>query len=161
MNSNSTLSAFLLSNPLKRGLYEWGILIGTGIAGLIFSWRNFSISPFSNILGGVLILATFLFHGWSEKDHKQAHEKSDQIEAIVNSGVYAKIRHPLYLSLIVTNIGIALAFGVMITLVVALLTIIHWAATAQEEEKLLLQSHPDAYKQYKESVRWRMIPGIY
>ncbi len=79
----------------------------------------------------------------------------------MTSGIYAKIRHPLYLSLILFNIGIALAFGVMITFILALLMINHWIATLLKEEEMLLQRFPDAYKQYKVSVRWRMIPGIF
>ena len=161
MKIGSITDAFLLSNPFYRGMIEWLILIGTGICGLILSWVKFSIFPVSNILGGLLILLTFTFHWWAEKEHKQAHERSEDIDTLVTSGIYAKIRHPLYLSLIFFNIGIALAFGVMITFILALLMINHWIATLLKEEEMLLQRFPDAYKQYKVSVRWRMIPGIF
>jgi Putative protein-S-isoprenylcysteine methyltransferase len=161
MKIESAISTFLLLNPFKRGMFEWFILVGTGICGLIFSWYNFSIFPFSNILGGFLILFAFLFHWWAEKGHKQAHEQADNIEKIVSSGVYSKIRHPLYLSLIVLNIGIALSFGILITLIIALLTVVHWAATSYKEEQILQNRFQDEYTQYKKSVRWRMIPGIF
>jgi protein-S-isoprenylcysteine O-methyltransferase Ste14 len=62
---------------------------------------------------------------WTEKEHRQAHERSEDIDTLVTSGVYAKIRHPLYLSIIILNIGIALSFGVFLTFIMALLTIIH------------------------------------
>ena len=161
MKIGNVFNVFFLSNPFYRGMAEIIILIGTGICGLVFSWKTFSIFPLSNILGGILILLAFAFHWWTEKDHKQAHEHSGNIEKIVITGVYAKIRHPLYLSLILQNIGIALAFGVMITFVMALLTIIHWTVTALKEEAVLLQKFPHEYMQYKEEVRWRMIPGVF
>ncbi len=161
MEKESLALKFFLSNPFKRGIIEWIILIGTGICGLVFSWKNFSIYPVSNVLGGFLILFAFLFHGWAEKNHKHAHERSENIEMIVNTGVYSKIRHPLYLSIIVLNIGIALSFGVLITLIIVLLTAIHWIATSYKEEQILLQRFQDEYLQYKKSVRWRMIPGIF
>ena len=154
-------NAFFLSNPFYRGMFELLILIGTGICGLIFSWTRFSIAPMSNILGVILILLAFTFHWWTEKNHKQAHEHSANIEEIVTTGVYAKIRHPLYLSLILQNIGIALAFGVMVTFILALLTIIHWIITAIKEETVLLETFPDEYMRYKQEVRWRMIPGVF
>ena len=113
------------------------------------TWTKFSIFPVSNILGGFLILFAFAFHLWAEKDHRQAHEQADNIEKIVNSGVYSKIRHPLYLSLIILNIGIGLSFGVLLTIIMALLTIVHWIATSLKEEAVLLQKFPDAYNQYK------------
>ena len=161
MKSGSIIDSFLLSNPFHRGMVEWLILVGTGICGLVFSWTKFSIFPVSNILGGFLILFAFAFHLWAEKDHRQAHEQADNIEKIVNSGVYSKIRHPLYLSLIILNIGIGLSFGVLLTIIMALLTIVHWIATSLKEEAVLLQKFPDAYNQYKISVQWRMIPGIF
>jgi protein-S-isoprenylcysteine O-methyltransferase Ste14 len=43
----------------------------------------------------------------------------------------------------------------------ALLTIIHWIVTALKEEALLSQTFPHEYMQYRQEVRWRMIPGIF
>jgi protein-S-isoprenylcysteine O-methyltransferase Ste14 len=161
MKNGSTISNFLLLNPFIKCLFEWLILIGTGSLGLIFSWYNFSIFPASNVLGGILILFAFLFHFWAEKDHKQAHEQTENIVNIVNTGVYSKIRHPLYLSLIVLNIGIALSFGVLITLIIALLTVVHWVATTYKEEQILQIRFQDEYTLYKTSVKWRMVPGVF
>lgn len=161
MKDGNVFEAFFLSNPFYRGMVELVILIGTGICGLVFSWTTFSIFPLSNIIGGVLILLGFVFHCWTEKDHKMAHEQSRDIDMIVTTGVYSRIRHPLYLSMVVMNVGIALAFGVMVTLIIALLTIIHWIITSLKEEGALLQKFPHEYMRYKQEVRWRMIPGVF
>ena len=161
MKSGSIIDTFLLSNPFHRGMVELLILVGSGICGLVFSWAKFSIFPVSNILGGLLILSGFVFHGWTEKEHRQAHERSEDIDMLVTSGVYKKIRHPLYLSIIVMNIGIALCFGVLLTFIMSLLTIIHWTATSLKEEEVLVQKFPDAYNKYIKAVPWRMIPGIF
>jgi protein-S-isoprenylcysteine O-methyltransferase Ste14 len=161
MKSGNVFDAFFLSNPFYRGMVELFILIGTGVSGLVFSWTRFSLFPFSNILGGILIFLGFAFHWWTEKDHKMAHEQSRDIDVIVTTGVYSKIRHPLYLSMIVMNAGIALAFGVMVTFVIALLTIIHWIVTSLREEEVLLQKFPTEYMRYKQEVRWRMILGVF
>lgn len=161
MKSGSIIDAFFLSSPLLRGTVELLILVASGICGLVFSWTRFSIFPVSNILGGLIIILALAFHSWTHKEHKQAHARTKEIETLVTSGVYAKIRHPLYLSGIILNLGIALAFGVLITFIIALLTVIHWILTSIKEEEILLQRFPDAYKHYKLSVRWRMIPGIF
>ena len=161
MKSGNVFDAFFLSNPFYRGMVGLVILIGTGIGGLVFSWAKFSIFPLSNILGGVLILLGFAFHWWTERGHKMAHEQSRDIDVIVTTGVYSKIRHPLYLSMIVMNVGIALAFGMMMTVVIALLTVIHWIVTSLKEEEMLLQKFPNEYARYRQEVRWRMIPGVF
>jgi protein-S-isoprenylcysteine O-methyltransferase Ste14 len=142
-------------------MIEWFVIIGSGICGLWFSWSTFSISPYTNILGGVMILVASIFHIWAEKDYRQAHQKTNVIDFVVTTGVYSRIRHPLYISIIILNIGIALSFGVLATLLLALLTIFHWTATAHKEEQALQSKLPDEYAQYKKSVRWMMIPGIY
>jgi protein-S-isoprenylcysteine O-methyltransferase Ste14 len=161
MKSCNVLNAFFLSNPFYRGMAEQIILVGTGICGLVFSWKTFPIFPLSHILGGVLILLAIGFHGWAHKTHKQAHKDSKKIEAIVTTGAFSKIRHPLYLSIIPMNIGIALAFGVMATFILALLTIIHWVLTALKEEAALMKKFPVEYARYKQRVRWHMIPWIF
>jgi protein-S-isoprenylcysteine O-methyltransferase Ste14 len=161
MESRNVLNAFFLSNPLYRGMAEKIILVGTGICGLFFPWKTFPIFPLSHMLGGILILLAYGFHWWAHKKHKQAHEESQEIETIVTTGVFSKIRHPLYLSIIFMNIGIALAFGVMVTFILALLTIIHWVLTALKEEAALMKKFPVEYARYKQRVRWRMIPWIF
>lgn len=72
-----------------------------------------------------------------------------------------KIRHPLYLSLIAMNIGIALTFGVMIPFAFVLLTIIHWFPTASKEEEALMKQFPVEYPGNMQMVQWRMIPGVF
>ena len=161
MKSHNVLDTFLLSNPFYRGMAEKIILVGTGICGLVLSCKKFPVFPLSHMLGGILILLAYGFHQWAHKKHKQAHEESQEIETIVITGVFSKIRHPLYLSLIFMNIGIALAFGVLITSALALLTIIHWVLTALKEEEALMKQFPAEYARYKQSVRWRIVPWIF
>lgn len=160
MKENVIMDSFFLLNPLYRGITETVILVLTGVAGSLLSWRTLLVFPISNIAGGFLILLSLAFHGWVEKNHKQAHQESKEINNIITTGVYSKIRHPLYLSIIVMNIGIALAFGVIVTYIVALISIIHWTITSVKEEEFLIHQLPQ-YVQYKKDVRWRMIPGIF
>jgi protein-S-isoprenylcysteine O-methyltransferase Ste14 len=161
MKKGNLIDTLLLSNPFHRGMIEYLLLIGTGILGLFFSWLKLPFSPILNIFGGILILSGLLFHIYAEKTHTQAHEKPADIVKIVNNGVFSKIRHPLYLSAIIINLGIALAFGIVITILIALLSIFHWIMTALKEEEFLLQKFGEDYRQYKKNVRWRFLPGIF
>ena len=161
MKNYNVLNIFFLSNPVYRGFMEKIILIGTGICGLIFSWKRFPIFPLSHMLGVLIVLVAYGFHWRVHTRHKQAHKIAHEIEAIVTTGSFSKIRHPLYLSLIAMNIGIALIFGVMITFILALLTIIHWVLTELKEEEALMKKFPAEYTSYKQRVRWRMIPWVF
>ena len=161
MKQLSIIDKFCLLNPAIRGFIQWGSLLVIGILGLIFSWPRIQYFPITNILGGLLILSGFAFHVYAEKDHKQAHESSDKIKAIVETGIYAKIRHPLYLSLIIINIGIALAFGGLITLILSFVYSFGWGMIAIKEEKFLLQKFPTEYRAYMNHVKWRILPNIF
>jgi protein-S-isoprenylcysteine O-methyltransferase Ste14 len=161
MRNGNIINTVLLSNPIHRGMIEYLLLIGTGILGLFFSWSKLPFFPMLNIVGGILILSGFLSHVYIGKDHKQAHEKSADIVKIVNNGGFSKIRHPLYLTAIIINLGIALAFGVVLTLLIALCSCFHWIITALKEEEFLLQKFGQDYSQYKKNVRWRFLPGIF
>ena len=161
MKTSGFIGKIVLTNPMRRGTIECVLLFSTGILGLFFSWPKIQLFPISNALGGLLLIAGLLFHLSAEKNHKQAHEKTSDITHIIDGGVFSRIRHPLYLSIIVMNIGIALAFGVIPTLIIACLSIIHWLITALAEESYLLEEFGKNYQQYKQRVPWRFIPGIF
>jgi len=161
MQNRNLIDSILLSNPIYRGMIEYLLLIGTGILGLFFSWSKLPFFPVLNIIGGILILSGFLFHIHAGKNHKQAHEKSADIVKIVKSGGFSRIRHPLYTSAIIINLGIALAFGIVLTLIIAFCSILHWIITAFKEEAFLLQKFGEDYSQYKNIVRWRFLPGVF
>ncbi|MBN2324482.1 MAG: hypothetical protein JXQ30_12160 [Spirochaetes bacterium] len=57
--------------------------------------------------------AGFVLHRYCHKVHKQAHERSQKIEGIVTTGLFATIRYPMYLSLIVMFLGLAVVWGII------------------------------------------------
>jgi protein-S-isoprenylcysteine O-methyltransferase Ste14 len=155
------IDAYLLAKPSTRGWLEWGILLASGIAGLIFGALQLPLSPYLNIAGGLLILGGFAFHVWVGRSHREAHKHSTEISRIVDRGMYAKIRHPLYLSVIAIDLGIVLAFGVVWTLALALIFSALAALTCVREERFLLARFPEQYGDYQAQVRWRLIPGFF
>jgi protein-S-isoprenylcysteine O-methyltransferase Ste14 len=79
---------------------------------------------------------------------------------LVTGGVYAVIRHPSYLGLLVNALGWVLVFrstaGVL--LVLSLVPVL--AARIRAEERLLLSEFGSAYDTYRKRT-WRLIPGLY
>jgi protein-S-isoprenylcysteine O-methyltransferase Ste14 len=100
MGKSGMLDKYLLAKPTIRIIIEWPILIAIVIIGTIFSLHKIPFSPISNIVGVVLLLIGLIIHEYSHKIHKQAHQESEKIEKLVTDGIYSKIRHPLYLGLI-------------------------------------------------------------
>ena len=112
MKGQTFLNQYLLAKPTFRMLIEWPIIIIIGILGEIFSWVRIPLSPYSNFVGGAILLGGWIFHAYCHRVHKQVHEQSQQIEGLVTTGVFSKMRHPMYSSLILMYLGLAIAWGV-------------------------------------------------
>jgi protein-S-isoprenylcysteine O-methyltransferase Ste14 len=153
--------AYLLAKPSWRGWFEWGIIAVSGILCLMAGTVRLPLFPFSNLFGALLFLSGLFLHLYAERDHREAHKRSSEITGIVDQGMYAKIRHPLYLSLIIMDLGIALAFGVLWTLILACVFCVLAVLTSLREERFLLGRFPQAYASYQDRVPWRMIPRLY
>jgi protein-S-isoprenylcysteine O-methyltransferase Ste14 len=155
------LNRYLLAKPTLRMVIEWPIIIVIGILGEIFSWVRIPLSPYSNLVGGAIFLGGWIFHVYCHRVHKQAHEQSQQIEGIVTTGVFSKIRHPMYLSLILMYLGLAIAWGIVWMLLPSFLFSAFTVLIAIKEEEVLLRKFGHQYEEYMQAVPWRLIPSIF
>ncbi|GIL13160.1 MAG: isoprenylcysteine carboxylmethyltransferase family protein [Chloroflexi bacterium] len=78
---------------------------------------------------------------------------------LVEQGLYAHIRHPIYLGVFLCGGGAALAHGHIAALCIALLLVAFFTYKSTFEEKWLMQVYPD-YAAYRERAgrfwpRWR------
>ena len=161
MKGQTVLDQYLLAKPTLRMVIEWPIIIIIGVLGEIFSWVRIPLSPYSNFVGGAILLGGWIFHAYCHTAHKQAHKQSQQIEELVTTGVFSKMRHPLYLSLILMYLGLAIAWGVVWMLLPSFLFSALTVLTAIKEEEFLLRRFGRQYEKYMQAVPWRLIPKIF
>src|SRR3982751_3455228 len=81
-------------------------------------------------------------------------------QRVMATGPYAIVRHPMYAASIVWFIATPLALGEPWALVPAALLSITVAVRLVDEERYLRASLPGYYG-YCETVRWRLIPGLW
>jgi protein-S-isoprenylcysteine O-methyltransferase Ste14 len=79
---------------------------------------------------------------------------------LVTTGIYAVIRHPSYLGLLVNSLGWALAFRSGVGVLLTALLIPPLLARIHAEERLLRGQFGGAYDAYRARTA-RMIPGLY
>jgi len=79
---------------------------------------------------------------------------------LVTTGIYAMIRHPSYLGLMIGALGWALAFRSAVGVVLALLNLLPLLARIRAEERLLAHQFGAEYRAYRDRT-WRMVPGLY
>jgi protein-S-isoprenylcysteine O-methyltransferase Ste14 len=79
---------------------------------------------------------------------------------LVTDGIYARIRNPSYLGLLVLSLGWALAFRSLIGVLLAALMLVPLVARIRSEEVLLRSQFGARYDDYCRRT-WRLLPGIY
>jgi protein-S-isoprenylcysteine O-methyltransferase Ste14 len=75
--------------------------------------------------------------------------------------MFSKIRHPMYSSLILMCLGLAIAWGIVGMLLASFLYSALIVLTAVKEEEFLLRRFGQEYEEYIRKVPWRLIPRIF
>ncbi len=87
-------------------------------------------------------------------------DQSDRAQVLVDTGLYAHVRHPFYLGLLLFYAGLALwleSFTSLLTLLVVLLALLTRIVV---EETMLLKTLPD-YSAYLTRVPYRLVPRVW
>lgn len=138
---NALTVAVLLLAPLFRG--QWDNTAAT-IMGVVL----FGVGAWFGI-AGVRALG----------GNRTAYPKPLQDSKLVQHGVYALVRHPLYSSLMFASVGWSLAWSSGAALVASLALAILLDAKARLEERWLREKFPD-YAAYSQRVR-RFVPWVF
>lgn len=153
--------SFINLNPRIRVLVQEIILIGLGIIVNIFK-RNQAILPsFGMLVGVFLVIIAFVIHRYSQRVLKEAHKSSVEIKKIVKEGIYSKIRHPIYASLMIMDIGFVFLLQIAWLFILVVIFAFFNIATIYKEEEILLKKFKQEYKEYMTKVPWRLVPNIY
>ena len=78
---------------------------------------------------------------------------------LITTGLYARMRHPLYAAVIALGFGWALLWQSWPAFVIAVLQVPFFDAKARNEEQWLRERFPD-YEGYARRVK-RFVPGVY
>jgi len=73
-----------------------------------------------------------------------------EAKGLVKTGLYSKIRHPLYLFIDFFFLGVIIISGVPVLLVLLLILFIVQLVQSKREEKVLTDAYGDEYIKYKE-----------
>jgi len=125
-----------------------------------FGWSH--MSPALSLAGDALVALGWLgiFFVFRENSFTSATIELAPDQTVVSSGPYALVRHPMYAAALVMLLGAPIAlgswWGVLGLLVISPALI--WRIV--DEEKFLASKLP-GYVEYKEKVRYRLIPHVW
>ena len=130
----------------------------------VFAFADYPLYPVPLLAGGLcLVLGLWLFYrshadlGTNWSITLEVREK----HRLVTHGVYRRVRHPMYLALLLYAVGQALAapnwlvgpsYGVAVVLIVAL--------RVGPEERMMLEEFGKDYEVYRAATK-RLVPGVW
>ncbi len=106
-------------------------------------------------LGYVLIILVF-----KENSYASTVIQVEEEQQVIDTGLYALVRHPMYLGLLIMVLFTPLALGSYWALFFAILFIPMNVFRIKQEEAMLMQGLP-GYEEYLHKTRYRLIPLIW
>lgn len=98
------------------------------------------------LLGGSLLVALFGFYQFYH--YGKPADGMEETTALITSGLYRYIRHPLYLSLILGGFGVMMKDPECLSLLLALLNLVALFFTAKVEEAEMIKKFGKVYEEY-------------
>jgi protein-S-isoprenylcysteine O-methyltransferase Ste14 len=151
----------VVTSFLVLSLFAWFALIPTDV----FHLRLLPLPPLqASILGAALLLAgygviwTTLFHNAFAAPIVK--DQSERGQVLIDSGLYARIRHPFYLGFLLFLMGLALWLESYASVLSLLLPFGCLAARIRVEERTLNETLP-GYADYMRRVRYRLVPFVW
>jgi protein-S-isoprenylcysteine O-methyltransferase Ste14 len=118
------------------------------------SWLNLAGAA-TFLAGQVLMMRVFRANTFA-----RATVEVSEGQTLSDKGPYGVVRHPMYSSMIVLGVGVALLLGSWWALLCGLATIPVIAVRLLDEERVMLAELP-GYAAYKLKVRSRLLPGVW
>lgn len=170
----------LLAERTKRPGSEnqkpWDKFLLVGIFAIAILWliilpldaQRFRWSPafplWLKILGGVaLIPALYLIERAPMQNtylSTMVRIQDERKQRVITTGVYGFVRHPLYLGCTLMMFGAPLLVGSVVGLIITLIGMIAIIGRIIGEEKMMLEEL-EGYQEYKQKVKYRLIPLIW
>ncbi len=125
-----------------------------------FAWSP--VPPYVSMAGDVLIALGFLINFFVFRENSYGASTIQVVEdqKVISTGLYARVRHPMYVGVLVMIIGVPLALGSWweLAFLALVLPVLIWRIL--DEEKLLKNDLP-GYREYAQKVRYRLVPYLW
>ena len=137
-------------------------LVGFILAGLDYRFRWLVLPGWVSIAGTVLVLLSYLMYAevLRENTYLSRTIEVQENQKVIDSGLYGIVRHPMYSATVILFLSMPLVLGSLISFAVFLVYPMLIAKRIRNEEQVLEEGLP-GYTEYKQKVRWRLIPYIW
>jgi protein-S-isoprenylcysteine O-methyltransferase Ste14 len=125
-----------------------------------FAWSSVPVPVI--VLADLLVLAGYLIFFLTLRENRFASRviRVEADQAVITSGPYAIVRHPMYVGVSLMLLFAPLALGSWWAMIPTALTPFFLVLRIRDEEQALLQGLP-GYREYTQQTIYRLIPGVW
>ena len=132
------------------------------IAGLNFRFGWFELPTAVIIIASIIFLLSYLMYAevLRENVYLSRTVEVSENQKVIDTGVYGVVRHPMYTSTIFLFLSIPLILNSPISFIIMLIYPITIALRIKNEESFL-ENELMGYSEYKQKVKYRILPFIW
>ena len=132
------------------------------LAGLNFRFGWFNLPSIVVIIASVIFLLAYIMYAevLRENEYLSRTVEVSENQKVVDSGLYGLVRHPMYTSTIFLFLSMPLVLDSIFSFVVMLVYPIIIIFRIRNEEKVL-ENELIGYKEYKEKVKYKLVPYLW
>lgn len=137
-------------------------LLGFIIAGLNYRFGWYVLSLRSSIIAAIVFLLAYLLYAevLRENAYLSRTIEVQENQKVIDTGLYGVVRHPMYSATIILFLSMPMVLGSIYSFIIFLAYPIIIAMRIKGEEEFL-EKELEGYKEYKNKVKYRMIPFIW
>ena len=132
------------------------------LAGLNFRFGWFKLPTIAIIMASIIFLIAYAMYAevLRENAYLSRTVEVNENQKVVDTGLYGLVRHPMYTSTIFLFLSMPLVLDSILSFIVMLVyPIIIIFRISNEEE--VLEKELDGYKEYKEKVKYKLVPYLW
>ena len=137
-------------------------IAGFAVAGLDFRFGWSKMAAVVVIVASVLFLVAYALYAQVMRENAYLSRtiKVEEGQKVVDTGLYGVVRHPMYMATILLFLMIPLVLGSWYALIVFAFYPAIIIVRLKDEEDLLTRELP-GYAEYKQKVKYRIIPFVW
>ena len=137
-------------------------LLGFIIAGLNYRYKWIELPNSVTIISSILFVIAYVLYAevLRENTYLSRTIEVQENQKVIDTGLYGIVRHPMYAITILLFLTIPLILGSITSFIIFLIYPIIIAKRIKNEEKVLVRDLK-GYKEYKNKVKYKIIPLIW
>ena len=132
------------------------------ISGFDFKYGWSYLPKEVTIVSSIILLLSYILYAevMRENTYLSRTIEVQENQKVIDTGLYAVVRHPMYLATTLLFLSFPLVLGSFISFIIFLIFPFTLAKRIKNEEKVL-EEGLKGYKEYKKKVKYKMIPFIW